>query len=1041
MLLPGLLLLPLAFCQEAMREVRSLGGLWELRPLEAGAEWRQVFVPSAWEHFLGADFDGKAEYRLRFSVPDRSPGERVFLRFAAVMTEAKVIVNGQELGGHLGGWTPFRIRIDGALQRRGLQELRVVVAEKVGHNTQGFLPVIQPHFGGIWQDVELVRVRGPAFDDESTELVQRLDEGGAELGLRIAFHAWPADQILALQLFDGSDAIVERMWRLPPRRPGDGVFAAKLALGDRVLPWSPTDPRTYRVELRILQGAGILDSLERRLAFRRVESRGRLILLNGKPLQVRGVLHWGYEPPSLSPHVAATVWRREMRHVKSLGFNMVKACLWFPPPSFFDTALEEGLLVWQEYPAWHPDFSPRHLDALLREYGEFFGLDRQRPVVVVRSLTCETGRAAADAKVVEALYERCKQLTGAALVEDDSSWISWNRFHDFYDDHPYGSAGSWAGRLRAFDDYIRKHGPKPFLLGEAVTSDTWIELERLGRLEPAAWWRPLGVEAQQRFEQTLARRLGEEAVRLLVPDSIRYGLVKRKYQLETLRRLLPGAGYVSSVMRDFRKARMGFLDDLGNAKWSHSEWDWHGELMLVLDDARAIRSVALKRRVWLPRLRLAGDPARLPGEAKLSFTLALDRWQEERGFVADSRSEFAVRARITRETELLTEPLAEVSRPSGLAHETGPLVRRLSLEAALDGGPKNSWTFYVFPSIEERRAPEGVRVASGMDVATLAWVEQGGRLLLLGGGKGGLRSQSLPFYRGAPYAPLRHPLLTQVPREMLLHLQPFDFDGGVFLDTELRAAFDTVLGFWDTHDLDHVRDHGLLLEARVGEGRILACSLGLSLDAEPGLGARSEEAAAPNPARAWLRGRLCAHLAKGPAPRALLSPGLAGKWKRALAARRVELGGLWRLEPDPEDRGLREHWESPSLADAAWKEARTGIHWEHIGLPHYDGIAWYRKTFDAPAFWREGQALHAVFEGVDDSYVLFINGKRIASFGDPVTKETVWLVRTHADIGPWLKPRGNVLALRVVDHTGMGGLHRGVWLSSTEPGAEDLVNR
>jgi hypothetical protein len=26
-----------------------------------------------------------------------------------------------------------------------------------------------------------------------------------------------------------------------------------------------------------------------------------------------------------------------------------------------------------------------------------------------------------------------------ALVEDDSSWIGWNRMHDFYDDHPYGN--------------------------------------------------------------------------------------------------------------------------------------------------------------------------------------------------------------------------------------------------------------------------------------------------------------------------------------------------------------------------------------------------------------------------------------------------------------------------------------------------------------------------------------------------------------------------------------------------------------------------
>ena len=108
-------------------------------------------------------FDGVARYRRTLPLPPERVA-RVRIEFAAVTTHATVFCNGKEVGQHLGGWTPFRVDVTDALLWNGNDVLEVRVDELVGHNTQGFLPIVQPHFGGIWQDVTLCLDKAPVFD-------------------------------------------------------------------------------------------------------------------------------------------------------------------------------------------------------------------------------------------------------------------------------------------------------------------------------------------------------------------------------------------------------------------------------------------------------------------------------------------------------------------------------------------------------------------------------------------------------------------------------------------------------------------------------------------------------------------------------------------------------------------------------------------------------------------------------------------------------------------------------------------------------------
>src|SRR5690606_27536624 len=125
--------------------------------------YQAIHVPGAFETVLGIDFDGIAHYRRKLPLPTKR-SHKVFAEFDAVATHAKVLVNGQQVAEHLGGWTPFRADLTRHLKWDGSDSLEVIVDERVGHNTQGFLPIIQPHFGGIWQSVTLCCNDNPTID-------------------------------------------------------------------------------------------------------------------------------------------------------------------------------------------------------------------------------------------------------------------------------------------------------------------------------------------------------------------------------------------------------------------------------------------------------------------------------------------------------------------------------------------------------------------------------------------------------------------------------------------------------------------------------------------------------------------------------------------------------------------------------------------------------------------------------------------------------------------------------------------------------------
>jgi hypothetical protein len=252
---------------------------------------------------------------------------------------------------------------------------------------------------------------------------------------------------------------------------------------------------------------------------------------------------------------------------------------------------------------------------------------------------------------------------------------------------------------------------------------------------------------------------------------------------------------------------------------------------------------------------------------------------------------------------------------------------------------------------------------------------------------------------------------------MLRELQPFDLDGERVMPwTALRGQVDPILAFWETHDVPEVRAHLFAFDTRVGKGRLLASCLDMASDAGR-----------------YVRSAFARHLADGPAPKRELSVATIAALRGLFDEQRLDLP-TWKFAMDPDDKGLAAGFAQPSFDVSSWRDMPAGSHWENHGddVKHYTGIAWYRVDFELGAAWA-GKPARAVFEGIDDSAIVWLDGREVGRFGDPATLTTIWLETQTADLGP-LVPGKHTLTLRVVDHAGAGGLWKPVCLTTGPSG-------
>lgn len=1066
---------------------------WELS-IDKGKTFHPVVVPATVENSLDINFDGQSIYRTKLSVPKFDKNQHLVIRFGAVATQARVFINETLVAEHLGGWTPFTADISDAVRKADPAQdvwLRVEVDEKVGHNTQGFLSVVTNHFSGLWQPVTLhvyssayiwrdgfcahcgkknaeLLIKVPLVGDVSLAEFIRLPNGNHRFEGRFEIAEFNDGEINSaknvkwtridhLRISTAQNSDVERL-ALAHNRQEIVFLDAACDLADLHLkPWTPQSPQLYRLRYRLFENEQLLDAAETVFGVRDFEAQGDQFKLNGQPISIRGVLNWGYSPPSLAPTLDRESMREEIQFAKNRGFNLMKFCLYVPPKEYLELCDQMGMLAWIEYPTWHPKLDGQHLEELRREYAEFFNYDRRHPSVVLRSLTCETG-SSAERSVIQSLYDQCKAFIPNAVVEDDSSWISWNRVHDFYDDHPYGNNQTWRKTLGDLRNYMQSRTQKPLALGEAIAADTWLApteaaIEKAKTDVAHGSW---SIADNQRWIDQISllteRRQREFHPELMYEQSVHYGMLMRKFQIEVFHAEMPTSGYVVSVLRDFPKASMGLIDANNNYKTGSEEWSFQGDNLILLQTQQDRRSF------WSGTTEAIELIAKQLPVSEWDSTITIELCNAQDAVVWNQTHTIKTVDVLTRIPVELKLP--QVDKPTRFTITTFWPTGTNEIEL-------NEWPIWVFPQtridtnqieihssakklaeelkflpIVDSRSSGSVGesstestkliLARQLDNNLLQKLENGARLIIIPDGQSGsFPIQSHWFLRGSVVAtPKKHdawhqPFSTSIKgaitdQNMFVELQHFDLAGPVIPNlTHYLDKIDPLVLLWDNHDMRETRTHGLAFQCRVGKGLMLVSTL--------------NHLGETNSVGRWLFDQWSRSLLEPLSEPTEADYQLARTLQQELNRKQLSLASNdWNFQVDPTVRGKELGWFKPDFDDTTWGKIRIDRHWEGQGHSALDGWAWYRTRVEVPADWVNSK-LYLNISGIDDYADIFVGGKKIASVGDIANKQTAFEVRASYEISQQVSAAQTLdIAIAVYDWFGAGGIFRPITLS-TEP--------
>lgn len=363
-------------------------------------------VPGSWNNQEKAllYYEGLLWYERDFRFHS-VPGKRAFLHFGAVNYRADVFVNDHYVCHHEGGFTPFDCEITGAVHD-GSNDVVVAVDNTRHKDSVPTLKYDWWNYGGITRDVSLVVVPRRFIDDYSLQL-QRADAA--------SHPGW----ITGFVHVEGAAAGVPVRVRIAGLKVDqvamtDAGGRADFAFDPKDLQrWSPQDPKLYPVEM----SAGS-DRLQDEIGFRTVEVRGDRILLNGKPIFLRGIDVQGQAPYRLGPSWSEQDVSTLLDWALELHCNFLRLVHYPHDERMIRLADRKGILLWSEIPVyWSIDWTNPHTLAIAKQQlHAMIRRDDNRASVILWSLSNETPPGPARDAFLEQLAKAARQQDPTRLI-------------------------------------------------------------------------------------------------------------------------------------------------------------------------------------------------------------------------------------------------------------------------------------------------------------------------------------------------------------------------------------------------------------------------------------------------------------------------------------------------------------------------------------------------------------------------------------------------------------------------------------------------
>ncbi len=408
---------------------------WE-RGLPEGA--RPVAVPSCWNLELDLfTYTGDVWYATEFLARE----ENIRLVFCAVNNECDVYVDGIPVASHYGAFMEFGVD----LPHIGVGKHTLVLRISAVHNMLDTIPLERTdwyNYGGIIRPVEVHAFKTAAIlrFRVKYELDVAAKSAEASLECDLLPFADGVTDILAVTLLG------KRIEKKVTLTGGEETVTLPLGTLRDLDLWDIDRGNLYTVEVSF---AG--DTLRDRIGFREFRVEGRQLLLNGRPVAMRGV-NRHEEHPAHGFAVPADLIKRDLDIIRNMGCNTVRGSHYPNSKLTLDLLDEMGLMFWEEIPMW--GFKAKNLvnekvaERAVRMHEEMITRDYNRPSIVVWGLENEAETNKEEARgIMKTMHDTVRRLDPTRPITFTSNRPDGELCYEFADIISVNLYPAWYGSL------------------------------------------------------------------------------------------------------------------------------------------------------------------------------------------------------------------------------------------------------------------------------------------------------------------------------------------------------------------------------------------------------------------------------------------------------------------------------------------------------------------------------------------------------------------------------------------------------------------
>ena len=344
-------------------------------------------------------YEGTVWYKKSFDY-QKKERSRLFVYFGAANYQADVYLNGEKLGRHEGGFTPFNFDITNLVREKD-NFLIVKVDNKRRPDAVPTLNTDWWNYGGLTRDVVLIEVQDAFIQDYFLQLKKgSADEIAGWVKLSNAI----GGKAVTIEI---AEAGVKQTVTTDVNGYAPVSFKARLSL------WSPQNPKLYQVKL-----ATDTDSVNDRIGFRTIETRGTDILLNGKPIFLRGICIHEESPLRGGRAFSEDDARMLLTWAKELGCNFVRLAHYPHNEHMTRLADQMGIMVWSEIPVYWTILwdSPETFANARNQLDENITRDKNKASVILWSVANETPVSEARITFLKGLIDHARKLDPTRLI-------------------------------------------------------------------------------------------------------------------------------------------------------------------------------------------------------------------------------------------------------------------------------------------------------------------------------------------------------------------------------------------------------------------------------------------------------------------------------------------------------------------------------------------------------------------------------------------------------------------------------------------------